>query len=86
MIKWQKASEHVMTAIVDMPCKDQKLRTIALRIDRRTQPYRVDMRDLGPWEAIDRGDGVHSISEAEALAASFVRAAIAQSTYRPKGY
>lgn len=54
------------------------------RVDARESPVRVDMRTVGPWEAIDGGVGFESTSEAKCWAVLHARMCEEQGTMHPR--
>lgn len=83
-MKFEQKDDLILVAFVPHPQFHQQ--EIALRIDGRNGPWRVDQKSsVWPWEAIDGGRGFSSLKKAKAYAAQWLAAAKAQGSLHPRG-
>ncbi len=87
-LRWEQKAPRIWVAIAPVTFSDvydrRQTRRVALRIDGREGPYRVDMTTgLGPFEAIDGGHGFTSLRDAKGRAGAWLADANAASTLQP---
>ncbi len=86
-IKWKDMGGNIYVAILNITTKSNKKHLVGLRIDGRgNKNFRVDMKTLGPWEAIDGGDSKapKTLQAAKTFAVQWVNAVVDQGDLHPR--
>lgn len=88
-MKWTDHDKHISTSIAGVRFNDDRNhlqnKKALFRVDGRDGTYRVDMKMMGPPEAVDDGRGFSSKALGKRYAASYVAAINKQLTLTPRG-
>jgi len=76
-VKWDQVDHDLYIGTVSK-------NDIDFRVDGREKGYRVDMRTIGPWEAIDDGVPFDTEKEAKAWAGAYYALVLEQGTVHPQ--